>query len=657
MASFSSSKIPAAGSSAVYIGFWIDHDQSVITKLTLTLKNRDAVLLLAALSTIVGFAAGPSWKIWRFFLHSIALKAGNANGRQSGHTSTRAQQVVLNNSDSAASAIAALLGILWGHRVGSSKTGRSAYLTSGLILAPVLHVIMFAAASVLVAQILIGRTVVSRVTPTCGQWEPIGGTGFAAATNSAEMWLNQTLQADNYVRNCYDHGVSNGIFDCSKLVARLIPFTSHNTECPFLENGCLNGTSNGYVMDSGNISFRDLGMNSKYAGELFVRRRSTCAVMPEDTFLDTIVTNADPGFESLTDKESFRWYSFFTMANNESFPYAYRSDNFSAGYTLRADIWPVNPRNNTMVWKAPFHPQNNVSDTSLILLKSSGIMFAQEADDPWFSAHTRNARLNISLPSETTIGDLEPYYADRFLNIIGCYEQAQFCSEITNRCSPWGGLYSVPLTNGLLGMDLPNPDEQKILDVTNIAAIVQGTLPATSIPVSISRRHAGAALQAARFLAETTQGRLDPEQWKIELGYWFSIGLARLQLDIFDSIERPPHINEDLAYNTWEEFNLTSLCGRVKFRSADHSSLSAVGIIVVLVGATALAIASFFDVIARYVPRCRTSWLYQAWLDNDALALLTALTSVEERSNIKVIPDAAEDMPVVETSSMLPKGN
>lgn len=652
----SSSTMPAAGTNAVHTGFWIDHDQTTIAKPTLTLKNRDAVLLLAALSTIVGFAAGWSWKIWRFLLHYFVFKAGNCE-EKAGISDNRAQQVILKNLSTAGSAIVPLLSFMWSRRHRTAeKTHHSLWSTAPLIVAALVHVTIFSASSVLVAQILKGRTVVSKVTPSCGLWTPIIGNDASSYTNANEIWLNQTLQAENYVRNCYDHGTSSGIFDCSKLVTRLLPFESHSVECPFRDNGCLNGTDDAFVMDSGNISFRDLGVNSKYAKNLFVRRRSTCAVMPEEPFLERVVTNADPGLEGLGENESLRWYNFLTLADDQTVQYMYRNDDFSAGYDLRAHIWPYN---NTMRWKAPFHPRNSASDTSLILLKSTGVSFLRAADDPWFSAHTIRERLGINLTAyglPTTNVVEQPYYADRFLNIIGCYEQAQLCNKNTDWCSPWGGLYSVPLTEGLLGMNLPDVDEREVLEVTNIAVMVQGSLPSTGIPDSISRRHAGAALQAAKFLAESAQTRLDEEQWKIELRYWFSMGLARLQLDIFESIERPPHVNESMAFNTWETYNLTDLCGRVKFRSPDHSSLSTVGIIVVLVGAVSLALASFFDVVIEHVPWWGKIPAFQAWQNNDALALLAAPDCAEGRDIITGVSALVHESAPMHIKPTFPKG-
>ncbi|KAF2432316.1 hypothetical protein EJ08DRAFT_677547 [Tothia fuscella] len=145
--------------------------------------------------------------------------------------------------------------------------------------------------------------------------------------------------------------------------------------------------------------------------------------------------------------------------------------------------------------------------------------------------------------------------------------------------------------------------------------MVRGALSSKSVPDSISRRQRGAALQAARFLSENSQNRLDEEQWKFELRYWFSMGPARLQLHVFESIEKPTHVNERFANNNWDGRNFTRLCGRVKIRSPDHSSLSTIGIIVVLVGAATLVIISFFDVVVENVPRWKRSPAFQAWLE------------------------------------------
>lgn len=56
-----------AGEAAVHIGFWTDYDR--VPGVTLTLRDRDAVVLVAFLTITATIAGTRSWIIWRFLLH------------------------------------------------------------------------------------------------------------------------------------------------------------------------------------------------------------------------------------------------------------------------------------------------------------------------------------------------------------------------------------------------------------------------------------------------------------------------------------------------------------------------------------------------------------------------------------------------------------
>ncbi len=155
-----------------------------------------------------------------------------------------------------------------------AKTRRGVLFTAGRVLA-------FAAASILTSQAITGQTVVSRVAETCGQWKTAYEGGVVEDDIyflDFELSRNATLDADNYVRNCHSNrATSRQIMSCNKLLTHELSFhIESGADCPFGDNVCLTG-NRPIVMDSGNITFADLGINSKFARGLTMRRRSTCA--------------------------------------------------------------------------------------------------------------------------------------------------------------------------------------------------------------------------------------------------------------------------------------------------------------------------------------------------------------------------------------------
>ena len=276
-----------AGSSAVHTGFWIDRDrEGPVQGATLTLTNRKAAALLAFLAILVTFAANRSFKICRFWLHR-SIHPSDVGTDSVTRKAKRRPQVILRNSETAGSALVSLLEVSIFERSGSPVSGR-AILTSVLLkLAITAHWLVFITLGILTSQVVMGRTVVSRRTSTCGKWAVKGtppSIESAAASDEYrkaqnELWYNWTMDADNYVHNCYGGQSARGFFDCSKFMSRSLPFSEeHNVTCPFEHGICLAGDNSAFAMDSGDISISALGINRKHSKHLSVLRRSTCSM-------------------------------------------------------------------------------------------------------------------------------------------------------------------------------------------------------------------------------------------------------------------------------------------------------------------------------------------------------------------------------------------
>ena len=604
-----------SGDSAVHIGFWIDHDNGPF----LTLANRNATALITFLAVAVTFAGNRSWKIIRFVLYRI-LYSRERRARP-GTAVTRHLEVVLRNVVTAGSTLWALIELLWhdtrrqdasqlGRAPGQRIRNRRRRIT---ILGAVAtaHFVAYIAAGILTSRIVVGRLVVSRAIDSCGQWTGRDVTERASVRTWQSLRLNETLDADNYVRNCYPLGVSRSILDCGKFVMRSLPYhLKHDASCPFDKSLCSARPNGAMVLDSGTISFRDLGINSKLAGTLSIQRRSVCAVVPEEPFMD-------PRSTTRTGREPVRSYLFYLPADPDA-PrgIAYVNQNVSGTFDLQA--YHLNFAPERII--RPIRPTSGDHDPSIVFLRSNGVQFELQSDDPWFSVHTQTDFRNKS--------DLVVYETDYFLNVIACKESLRFCRF--DICTPWTGLVSSLDTTSaalatLSGTDIRN-DTADFEELKNIYSLVALSAYMTSIPGSIQNRPATSALQSARYLNGITQEYLAPEQWKIELEYWFAMALARLQLAVFNTIEKPPSVNASQAVNQWEGTGLKKLCGRVKFHSPSHTTLSTTGVAVVLGLVGLLTVLSFVDVVLGWVP---TAWARGSTKDWNRLENLKLLEELE----------------------------
>ncbi len=614
-----------AGSTAVHTGFWFDHEHGRFRGPCLTLPNKQAAVLLAFLAVLVTFTANRSWKICRFVLlrvvHSSDTEPSHIAGRK------RQRQVVLRNSETAGGALVSLLEVSATRRSGLSLWRKDVWRSVFLAVFALGHWAAFIAMGILTSQIIVGRTVTSSVTDTCGQWAGKGLSSDLEVNSDLDrtiydthrsLLLNQTLDADNYVRNCYEKGVSRGILDCGKLMSRSLPFVvEHNASCPFDEAVCLMGDNSAFGMDTGHIAFSDLGINYKFAKDLSVRRRTVCAPIDAEVFRERVITSET--LPALQGNETLTFYSFVSY-QGENRSDLYRNDNFSTDYTLRSFHFIPD----LVDLAEPLGPSAPDHDVSIITLRGGGVTFQNVQDDPWFSAHEQKQYDNSTGIIPT---DWKRYRMDRFLNVLGCDERVQLCSAVTGLCTPWSGLYS-EVTEGLVSDYLADPtlQEKSPEDFNSIlyaSIMVRLVVLYTSIPESIQSRSASSALQASRYLVDGDQYRLESEQWKLELDYWFSMALARLQLEVFNTIEKPPSVDAESAQNLWAaQPSLLRLCGRVKFRSVDHTTLSTIGVVVVLVVSCFLTVLSFFDVVVERCFRKRHSTLVSDWVDSENLTLL-----------------------------------
>jgi hypothetical protein len=286
----SNHNVNSSGTNVVYTGFWRDWDRGKVLGATLTLKNENAAILVAALAVLVTLAGNRSWHICRLLWHSLLRSRETHKAIVKDHR--RRQQVLLRNSETASGATVGLFqewfafGITKVLRECSPKD-----ITLGMFV--IGHAVLFIALGVLVSKIILGNTVVSKAVDTCGVWVPtIAADGnFTTESNliTEELWLNQTLNSESYVRSCYSNGGSQGILDCNRFATQSLPYRLYSDEaCPFNSSVCLPDDTSAFRMVTDNITLSQLGMNGKYSNEIAIQRQSTCAVLNASLFLTEV---------------------------------------------------------------------------------------------------------------------------------------------------------------------------------------------------------------------------------------------------------------------------------------------------------------------------------------------------------------------------------
>ncbi|KAM5366857.1 hypothetical protein ACJZ2D_010309 [Fusarium nematophilum] len=212
------------------------------------------------------------------------------------------------------------------------------------------------ARSIFLSALVLGHgvTFIALPTSSCGLWE-VNHTSTTGANQLYNEWrLNSTLDADNYVQNCYFGSEGIGVFDCETLVSQSLPFSvSHDVDCPFESHVCR--TDSAFAMDTRNISLAQLGINSK---ELF--------------YFETI-TSEDRSW--LKGDENMTIYKFDTGLN------------IPENGTVRYLIQRRPPLGNTPL-RLSDELTTGYHGPSIVLLSGRGITFPEQSDDPLWSVHT-----------------------------------------------------------------------------------------------------------------------------------------------------------------------------------------------------------------------------------------------------------------------------
>ena len=586
-------------SDIVKTGLWTIEDLGPVFGKVLTVHYRSGTLIITILAILVTFTANRSWKVWRLMLHPL-LATVQPRLRSQESLVVQQQQAILRNSETTGGALISFAELVGDRKSGNKMTLRNRVVTLALFLFAILHLVSFLALGILTTQINIGSTIRSVYSTSCGWWLPLEYKSDVGLITGVELLANDTISAENYVRNCYVNE-STSISECNQFMQKSIPHFTEMVPCP-LQNSALCSASNrqALAMDSGNISFSGLGINWRHAKDVSVRRRSICTPIVTEPFLYSEVATqlyANQSIRGAGQPEQLQAYAYTKNVDGTNMTQAYRR-----GDRGEYEVSVVSVSDGSYAANA-LRPLQLFPEFTVVTLRGRGMTFSTPSNDPFFYAQNEQM---VTINNHT----MRNYVMSRALNSIVCQDMVMICSNITDYCSNWTNpVYpysNTPYQDKIMGRFSNDTDARAAFKVVASSSMF------STVYYGVNNRGAS-ALQASRHVSSGNQYLLSKDQWKIEVENWFRISMARLQIAPFRIISTPK-LDTQRVRNIMNMTNRKSAaCSIIKFHFPQYATLSLFGILIIVVLSIVLTILNYVDsllslLFLTHVLRCLQYW-------------------------------------------------
>ena len=195
----------------------------------------------------------------------------------------------------------------------------------------------------------------------------------------------------------------------------------------------------------------------------------------------------------------------------------------------------------------------------------------------WYQAPVNDPFYLATLPAPniTVAGKVFEYYkSNRFVNVLGCTDQHQFCNPTTGNCTELTASTPVFKAISTIGLD----------DVQVTTALSLGLNTGfLSTYFSVNSRAAN-ALRSSETVYDGFQIALPDEQWITEVSSWFAVSLAKLQQKTVQYATGPLYVPDDSELvrpsNKWQK----DMCKNQIIRSqGGTTSFSVLGVCGILI--------------------------------------------------------------------------
>ncbi|KAK0641330.1 hypothetical protein B0T16DRAFT_461405 [Cercophora newfieldiana] len=508
----------------VYIGAWLNYSNDV---LTLTLRDKEASILSAALVLFVGVVANHSWNVCKFIVHQVRTT------RDTGDELHQQQQVALRNSANNVHALLLMLRLAFGWGIPKRRTSKMAAFGGSipLIVLTLLGAIGWAVAQLFLAVVWTNTGDHFLVIPNhCGLVAATSNVTTAAGQAQFDLIKGGLTGANIYQLQCYrQHNDSDADRTrCNKFPVPRLDWIGSDAECPFGNKDlCLPATnSTPFRMDSGYINSQThLGINVEHSNSIDFRYIATCSPLVPDY---KVRKNGSyfyyyGGNDDIADDYNdtrVTWVYNNTKGTNDNsyniWPFSYVVDK-----EFRNLIRNWGP-NNSMI------PSDKSAFTMSIFFISAGDMFhVSHSDDPVFGTKSKSGR---------KINGVEAFAPRNPMSVLGCTEEHEVCNPSEsgpNRCMM---MTRKPSNATVIERLKLNPSQAATILILrtelernlfrNYVSSLNPQLIATNGLIRGTRNY-------LQYLA------LPKDHWRAEVSRWFDINLIMLQSAFVDYVTGP----------------------------------------------------------------------------------------------------------------------
>lgn len=266
----------------VHIGTWWNYSNNV---LMLTLRDKEASILSAALVLFVGLVANHSWNVFKFILHQIRTT------RDTGDELHQQQQVALRNSVNHVHALVLMLRLVFGWGLPKRRLSKMAGFEGSifLILFTLLGSLAWSAAQLFLAVVWTNAGDHFLVVPgRCGLVPMFSGVTTPEGQAHFDLVKGGLTGANAYQLQCYRqrNDSDSDRANCAKFPVPRLDWVGSDADCPFGDKDlCIATNSTPFRMDSGYINSQThLGVNVEHSGSIDFRYIATCSpLVPNHT--------------------------------------------------------------------------------------------------------------------------------------------------------------------------------------------------------------------------------------------------------------------------------------------------------------------------------------------------------------------------------------
>ncbi|KAJ2981336.1 hypothetical protein NUW58_g6714 [Xylaria curta] len=614
----------------VYVGIWTNWSRGRVMGSTLTLRRRDADLLIAFTAFFIAFVTTRAWRILCFMFHRFYSTADPRDALY------HQRQTILRNSSSPESGIQMLLWLLWANR--RSKGG---FRPLPAAVVAFVCVSIFTVAGGFSSQIstAIGNEVLIK-SSNCGYTPMPGVLNNPFFTRQLANRAITTNAAANYAQQCYSND-KTGLLDCGRFITKKVENSKINIQasCPFRNNICRNESTN-LLIDSGYIDSHDiLGLNAPPNERILLRNVLHCAPLTTTGFARE--ANTSVGMRTLYH------YGNQTSGNGEEVDYIHAAPSVESQYavTKSNDIITVYGNyalssfysgvNNKTTFKkiSNFYPIDDIArsdaDLSLFFLSGNGVAFPRPSDDQWYRLNTVPSSLNLGAHNPGT----EIYLPQEPASPLGCANQYQFCNTAfqgTDGCGPLASLRDA-IAGAIPFFFTANSRSSKVNSTSETGArliyFTNNFFSTSSSEISTILGQLGpVSLTSQKTLFGGIQGPIASNQWQRDVSHWWDISMAAQQSALLDSAYIADNSDVRASRVNYTTPELQKLCNNQKIRSTAYASFSLFGLFFTLAVGVLLTLVSYLlEPVSEWLHKRKCSdnnkYPYLEWVANATLQL------------------------------------